>query len=182
MTRAMVLGLLHTNGPMSGYEIQQMMQSAQTDLWAYVQPASIYHALKKLQAEGKVYLDHVEMTGMRSKSTFKITEDGVQELKDLLRQSFGKSSVVFPTHLYTALTFMNMLPPEEIRAALSSQEQDIRELYETMKSGQKKKEEATGKELAPEVMAIFQNMYAQCELQLACIEQIRSCLGEGEPS
>lgn len=46
-TRVMVLGLLLQYGAMSGYEIQQKMQSAQTDKWAYVQPASIYHALKK---------------------------------------------------------------------------------------------------------------------------------------
>lgn len=42
MTRAMVLGLLKKYGSMSGYEIQQMMESAQTDQWAYVKPASIY--------------------------------------------------------------------------------------------------------------------------------------------
>lgn len=47
MTRLMVLGLLMQYGPMSGYELQQAMQSAQTDTWAGVFPASIYHALKK---------------------------------------------------------------------------------------------------------------------------------------
>lgn len=60
MTRTMVLGLLQTFGQMSGYEIQQKMQLSQTDKWAYVKPASIYHALKRMEKEGLVVLETIE--------------------------------------------------------------------------------------------------------------------------
>ncbi|SDZ05853.1 DNA-binding transcriptional regulator, PadR family [Evansella caseinilytica] len=177
MTRMMVLGLLLTHGPMSGYEIQQMMQSAKTDMWAYVKPASIYHALKKLRFEGKVVLETVEQTGLRTKSIFKITTDGENELRKLLIDSFSKSSLVFPTTLYTALTFMDNLSNEEVLEALEKQETEIIGIYESMKNGYREKERYIG-EMPGNIEAIFQNIYAQCELQLKCITEIKNMIKE----
>ncbi|WP_163582537.1 PadR family transcriptional regulator [Gracilibacillus saliphilus] len=171
MTRTMVLGLLKVNGPMSGYEIQQMMESSQTDMWAYVKPASIYHALKKMQVEGKVILEKVESTGLRTKSIFKITEKGEYELNQLLIDSFTKSSVVFPAHLYTALTFMENLNNEQILSSLETQKKEITRVYNSMKAGYEVKQKALG-ELPNNINFIFNNMYEQCELQLKTIEEI----------
>lgn len=178
MTRTMVLGLLKANGPMSGYEIQQMMESSQTDLWAYVKPASIYHALKRLQEEGKVVLEKVEKTGMRTKSIFKITEDGVSELSRLLKTSFSNSSVMFPASLYTALTFMENLGEDQIVEALEEQKTQILKVYASMKSGYEKKRNVPG-EITPKIDVIFHNIYDQCELQLKWIDEILEILGRG---
>jgi DNA-binding PadR family transcriptional regulator len=167
----MVLGLLKVNGPMSGYEIQQMMESSQTDIWAYVKPASIYHALKKMREEGKVVLEKVENTGLRTKSIFKITEDGEYELNQLLIDSFSSSSVVFPAPFYTALTFMENLNNEEILNSLEKQKQEITKVYNSMKAGYELKQKALGK-LPDNINVIFNNMYEQCELQLKSIEAI----------
>jgi DNA-binding PadR family transcriptional regulator len=167
----MVLGLLKTNGPMSGYEIQQMMESSQTDMWAYVKPASIYHALKKLREESKVVLEKVEKTGLRTKSIFKITGDGECELNQLLINAFSHSSVVFPASLYTALTFMENLTNEEIITALKRQKHEITTIYRNMKLGYAKKQKAIGK-VPVQIDLIFQNMYQQCELQLKSVEAI----------
>lgn len=76
------------------------------------------HALKKLQAEGKVVLEKVEQTGLRTSSIFNITEEGKQELHQLLVQSLADSSVVFPATLYTALTFLENLDDDEAITAL----------------------------------------------------------------
>ncbi|KAE8559177.1 PadR family transcriptional regulator [Paenibacillus polymyxa] len=170
-TRVMVLGLLLQYGAMSGYEIQQKMQSAQTDKWAYVQPASIYHALKKLDSEGIVRLETLEQTGNRSKAIYAITEAGKSEFSRLLIESFKETSVVFPTALYTALTFMDEAGLHEIEEALSFQHQAIEKIYKEMKLGQEQKAELM--DIPVNVMLIFKNIYDQCELQLKFVKQIK---------
>lgn len=174
MTRTMVLGLLQTFGQMSGYEIQQKMQLSQTDKWAYVKPASIYHALKKMEKEGLVVLETIEQTGNRSKAIYNITLEGKKELERLVIKSFKESSVIFPAKLYTALTFMNESTKEEILNALEEQKQTIQNIYEEMKAGQKEKENYS--DIPENVMMIFTNMYEQCELQLNFIKQINEKL------
>ncbi|NGZ77481.1 PadR family transcriptional regulator [Saccharibacillus alkalitolerans] len=174
----MVLGLLQQFGPMSGYEIQQMMNSAQTETWASVNPASIYHALKKLQGEGKVVLEAVEQTGMRTKTIFKITLDGEAELRELILQGLGRSALAFPTEFYTALTFANQLGKSEILGKLDEQEQEVRRLYADMKSGSEQKKAAFPDAPLPwQVEAIFEHIYEQCELQLRTLDRIRRILG-----
>lgn len=171
MTIVMVLGLLLKYGPMSGYEIQQKMQSAQTDKWAYVQPASIYHALKKLDKDNLVTLQTLEQTGNRSKAIYSITDKGREEFHSMLIHSFKKASVVFPTPLYTVLTFMDEAPVEEIMGALDEQQQEIQNIYDEMREGQRKKEQFS--EVPKNVMYIFKNIYDQCELQMKFLEELK---------
>ncbi|MGG3837961.1 PadR family transcriptional regulator [Paenibacillus thiaminolyticus] len=174
MTIVMVLGLLLKYGPMSGYEIQQKMQSAKTDKWAYVQPASIYHALRKLDKDELVTLQSLEQTGNRSKAIYSITSKGKEEFHSMLISAFKKASVVFPTPLYTVLTFMDEAPVEEIINALTVQQQAIQSIYDEMLEGQRKKEEYS--EVPKNVMLIFKNIYDQCELQLKFLEELRQDL------
>lgn len=174
MVRIMVLGLLLKFGPMSGYEIQQKMQSAQTDKWAYVKPASIYHALKTLDEEGLVALETIEQTGNRSKAIYKITSEGHKEYSKILVKAFNKSSVIFPAALYTALTFMEYSPVEEIVKALEVQECAIQKIYDDMKAGQKQKEEIS--DIPQNVVFIFNNIYDQCDLQLSFLKELKDYL------
>lgn len=174
MTIVMVLGLLLKYGPMSGYEIQQKMQSAKTDKWAYVQPASIYHALRKLDKDELVTLQSLEQTGNRSKAIYSITSKGKEEFHSMLISAFKKASVVFPTPLYTVLTFMDEAPVEEIINALIVQQQAIQSIYDEMLEGQRKKEEYS--EVPKNVMFIFKNIYDQCELQLKFLEELKQDL------
>ncbi|MFJ8529024.1 PadR family transcriptional regulator [Bacillus sp. NPDC094106] len=180
MTRLMVLGLLMQYGPMSGYELQQAMQSAQTDTWAGVFPASIYHALKKMDKEGLVELDAVEKTGNRSKAIYSITPAGKDEFHTLILQSFQQSSVAFPTELYTALTFFNAnaFSLERISSALQDQKKTIIEMYENMKAGQSIKEKMI--DIPEHVTLIFENIYEQCEMQLRFIEKMEKMLSRLE--
>ena len=84
MVRLILLGMLKIR-PLSGYEIQQVLQTSQTDVWAGVLPGSIYHALKKMDKEGLVEVDSLEKTGHRIKAIYKITEKGLTEFKRLGR-------------------------------------------------------------------------------------------------
>ncbi len=171
MTRLMVLGLLAEYGPMSGYEIQQAMQSSQTDKWAGVFPASIYHALKKMEQENLVQLDTIEQTGNRSKAIYSITAQGRDDYKQLLIESFMQSSVVFPTTLYTALTFFKSAPISDIILALNKHEEAIKHLYEEMKAGEAAKAQVSN--IPENVLFIFENIYQQCEMQLEFIRKIK---------
>ncbi|WP_372631678.1 PadR family transcriptional regulator [Cohnella sp.] len=181
MTNVMVLGLLLKYGAMSGYEIQQKMQMAKTDKWAYVQPASIYHALRKLDKDGFVHLQTIEQTGNRSKAIYSITDKGRSEFERMLIRSFKKSSVVFPTALYTVLTFIDEASREEIVGALDVQRLAIQSLYDEMKAGEREKEQYY--EVPDNVRLIFQNIYDQCRLQLSFLEELkRQMQNEAAPS
>jgi DNA-binding PadR family transcriptional regulator len=72
LTRLFVLGLL-TWRPLSGYEMQVILQLNQTERWAGILPGSIYHALKKLAAEGMVVLQATEQVGNRAKAIYAIS-------------------------------------------------------------------------------------------------------------
>jgi DNA-binding PadR family transcriptional regulator len=172
MVRTMVLGLLKTHGIMSGYEIQQQMESAETDTWAYVQPPSIYHALKKLNAEGYVSLEAVEQTGYRTKALYAITPEGEKAYKEMLEKAFEKNSVVFPATLYTALTFWNELPPETVLKAVNKQITSIHDTIKLMKSGKERKAEMVG--IEENVDLIYQNIFAQCDLQLDYLLSVKT--------
>ena len=172
MVRTMVLGLLKTYGTMSGYEIQQQMESAETDTWAYVQPPSIYHALKKLHSEGYISLESVEQTGYRTKALYAITPEGEKAYKEMLEKAFKKNSVVFPATLYTALTFWNELSPEIVLEAVNKQIASIHDTIKLMKSGKERKAEMIG--IEENVELIYQNIFAQCELQLDYLHSVKT--------
>lgn len=171
MTTLMVLGLLNINGPMSGYDIQTAMESSQTDMWAYVQPASIYYALKKLEKNGFVDFDQLYQTGNRSKALYKITPQGQKEYVRLIKESMNTLSVAFPTNLYTALTFIDDLPNEDVIESVDKQILEVTKLYNTMKQieGLKKDIDAFPENVA----IIFRNIYRQCEIQLDMLNEMK---------
>ncbi len=170
MTSSMVLGLLLKFGSMSGYEIQQKMKSAQTDIWASVKPASIYHALRKLDKNNHVELKTIEHTGNRAKAIYSITEKGKKEFNNLLLNSFKNTSVNFPNALYTILTFVDEIDPVKLIKSLKSHRSEIDGIYSIMKEGQGKKEKIMT--IPENVMYIFEDMYLHCEHQLKFIDKI----------
>lgn len=176
LTSLLVLGLLKLNGPMSGYDIQTAMESTQTDMWAYVQPASIYYALKKLEKKGFVDFDEFLQTGNRSKALYKITEKGKEEYTKLIKESMDTLSVAFPTNLYTALTFIDDLPIEEIRKSIDEQLVKITKLHDEMKAIEVLKKNLNA--FPKNVEMIFTNIYKQCEIQLDLFIEMRDYYSE----
>src|SRR5471030_3167439 len=164
MTALLVLGLLLRNGILSGYDMQLAMEDTQTDKWAYVKPASIYYALKKLEENGFINLNSIETNGYRSKVLYNITEKGKQEYKRLIKQGFEENSVIFPSALYTALTFIEDLSTEELLDEINHQLKQINIIYNDMKNIEKLKIEIN--QYPENVQIIFKNIFAQCEIQL----------------
>ena len=175
----MVLGLL-MNKPMSGYQMQQVLQMTQSDKWAGILPGSIYHALKKMEGEGLVRLESVEHTGNRAKAIYRITDRGRKEFRKLLEEALKQSSVTFPTALYTAVSFLEALPAEVAIAALEEQKRQIEADYEAMKAGAREKEKYGP--VPPHVRLVFQNMFEQFELQLKLLNELQAVLAEIPPN
>ena len=104
LTRLMVLGCL-MQWPMTGYQIQLILQVSQTEQWAGILPGSVYHALKKLEKEGMVMLKGTEKTGNRLKSIYEITPAGKDEFSKLLKEAWQK-----PWHSGTSNPKLYRLP------------------------------------------------------------------------
>ena len=173
MTRLMVLGMLRTK-PMSGYELQQLMQVSEVDKWAGILPGSIYHALKKMDKEGLVKVAKVESTGHRLKAIYEITDEGEKEYKKLLVESFRESSVHLPVQLYTGLSMLNLpnhqADPDFIVEAIEAQIQDLQTKMEDIEAGQRIKAQFI--EVNELVKITFQNMMNQYKLQIDFLEKI----------
>ncbi|MEI5907936.1 PadR family transcriptional regulator [Bacillus spongiae] len=176
MARLMVLGLLKMK-PMSGYEIQQILEMSQTDLWAGILPGSIYHALKKMEKEGLIEIDSIEQTGNRSKAIYKIVDKGEEEFITLAKQTLTDSSVLLPSKLYTAIGFLNELSPDEIIETLRKQKDGLNKQLERQRAGEQAKKAHT--EIDEITRLTFENIYLQYELQIDYIDKLLSIYTKG---
>lgn len=108
-------------------------------------------------------MEAVEHTGYRTKALYAITQEGERAYQEMLEKAFEKSSVVFPATLYTALTFWNELAPATALQAIDKQIAAIQETIRVMESGRERKAKLVG--IEENVELIYQNIFAQCELQ-----------------
>src|SRR5215813_9037236 len=155
LTRLFVLGLL-LRRPMSGYEVQRILQLNRTDLWAGILPGSIYHALKKLAAEGLVTLSVTEQSGNRTRAIYALTARGEAEYRALLRQVWSSPSPHFPSGLYAALSFTDDLPRDEVMALLDTHIAALEDQLAAWNAGEHEKSALAGP-LPGYVGAIFDN-------------------------
>lgn len=117
--RLFVLGLLARH-PMHGYQIRKTLEQSRTSAWAEVLPGSIYHALAKMEREGLVEPRPGEPAGERNRTVYRITRSGRAELRRLAEEAWGGAPNPYPTRLYSALAFMDVLPGELRRAKLAA--------------------------------------------------------------
>ena len=110
---------------MSGYDIQQKISMADAARWGGVLVGSIYHALKKLEQEKYIELCDVKQTGHRQTAIYKITDLGKTYLQTLVEDSLRVSSVLYPTTLYSGLSLLDKIPPEQARKALEEQKRQL---------------------------------------------------------
>lgn len=79
--RLFVLGVLSAAGPLHGHQIRQHAQVDRTEVWADIQPGSLYGALKRLAAEGLIREVRTERQGNRPERTvYEITPEGRRSL------------------------------------------------------------------------------------------------------
>lgn len=111
-TRLLVLGVVRMYGRAHGYQVRRELLSWSADQWANVQPGSIYHALKRLAAEGLLEQVEIEQGKGPDRLAYTLTGEGEQEFQRDLRQRItnveGSSSNAFG--FSAALVFITALP------------------------------------------------------------------------
>ncbi|GIN70288.1 PadR family transcriptional regulator [Bacillus sp. J14TS2] len=170
MTRLLVLSMLDAK-PMSGYDIQQALRMTDAERWGGVLIGSIYHALKKLEKDGYIAIDKVEQTGHRQKFTYRITEEGKEHLKELIREALTSSSVQYPSSLYAGISFFDKLSVDEARQALEKQQVTLENEYRSVQAGWREKKAAMEDNIPPMVQLVFDNMFATIRQQQDFVEQ-----------
>lgn len=170
MTRLLVLGMLDIQ-PMSGYEIQQMLKLNDSERWGGVLIGSIYHALKKMEQEKLIKVASIEHTGMRQKAVYTITDSGKNHLRELILEALKTSSVLYPSTLYSGLSFYNKLPEEEIVKALELQKKKVDSEYESMQAGLELKNSWMQNNLPQMTKLMFDNMFGIIKLQQDFIDE-----------
>lgn len=177
MTRLLVLGMLDLQ-PMSGYEIQQMLRLYDAERWGGLLIGSIYHALKKMEAEGHIEIASVESTGHRQKAVYQVTDRGREYIRELVREALTESTVHYPSSLYAGLTFSHKLPDGESRIALEAQRDRLEEEYRALGRGLEAKSTAMDNDIPPMTMLVFENMFAMIRLQQDFITKALKLIGK----
>ncbi len=104
-TRLLVLGVVRGYGRAHGYRVGSDLVSWGADEWANVKWGSIYHALRRLTADGFL-LDHDEVPG---RTDYELTERGEAEFQRLLRDALRRPHPR-PDLLGAALALLPSLP------------------------------------------------------------------------
>jgi len=180
LTRVFVLGLLSFQ-PMSGYAIQHYLRLNRAEQWAAILPGSIHYALKKLAAEGLVTLKATEQTGYRTKAIYAITTAGMQEFHRLLEQIWSTPEPHYPAGLYAALTFLNVLPRQQVLAALDAHIAALQSKVEVWNRGEATQAVEIPQEMQAFVRLSFANGREHMEVDLRFLRLLRERLPELPP-
>jgi DNA-binding PadR family transcriptional regulator len=176
-TRMMILGLVKWMGPVHGYDVRRELLNWSADKWANVQPGSIYHALRKLTEEDMLTEIATEQVGARpARTTYKITEKGVEEFESLLRKYWWDLNQ--PTDPFAAaFSFLPALPRSEAAAALRNRAQVLRSGNETLRAAT---ESGWGQRAKPPyVNWMFELWIARAEGEIAWCERIADLIASG---
>jgi len=175
MTRLLVLGILDMQ-PMSGYDIQQALKMTDAERWGGVMIGSIYHALKKLDQEGHVEIASIEQTGNRQKAIYQITQQGRDYLKELVQEILTESKVMYPTRLYSGISFYHKLGTEASITALEQQQIDLNQEWEAVTNGLEAKKMAMEQRIHPMTQLVFDHMLAVIKEQQNLVEKALALL------
>ncbi|MCO1658455.1 PadR family transcriptional regulator [Pseudonocardia humida] len=104
-TRLLVLGIVRGYGRAHGYRVGSDLLSWGADEWANVKWGSIYHALRRLTADGFL-LDHDDVPG---RTDYELTERGEAEFQRLLRDALRRPNPR-PDLIGAALAMLPSLP------------------------------------------------------------------------
>jgi DNA-binding PadR family transcriptional regulator len=170
MTKLLVLAMLDLK-PMSGYDIKSMLQLNDAQRWGGVLIGSIYNALKKLEKDGFIEVDSIESTGHRQKAIYRITEKGKAYERQLTIDALEESSVVYPTKLYSGVSFAFKLKKGEAIEALEKQKKILDDEYNALSIGFEAKKSAMQGEIPSLTMLVFENMFEIVRLQQSFVNK-----------
>ena len=137
ITKYMILGILTTWGPMSGYDLANEVKSSVGNFWkgSYGQ---IYPTLKALAQGGLVTKRIKQQVGKPNRHLYKVTAAGQQELQSWLTQPIGEerysSAYVLTRIFFGRLTKpeVNVKLVEQLRAHLVESRERLNALVERL--------------------------------------------------
>ena len=124
--RLLILGVLMRKQPIHGYDVRRELEVYGADRWANIAYGSIYSALNKMADEELVVATNSEQDERAAARTeYVITERGRAEFDRLLHEYWWDlKPTIDPFQM--ALTFMDKLPPSELRGALCHRADQLR--------------------------------------------------------
>lgn len=114
-----VLSLLRER-PMHPYEMQRLIRARYKDDLLDLKRGSLYHAIERLERAERIESVETSREGKRpERTTYRITEAGLDELLEWLREMLSRPSSD-PNEFLAAIAHVAHLPPEEVADCLES--------------------------------------------------------------
>lgn len=170
MTKLLVLAMLGLK-PMTGYDIKTMLELNDAERWGGVLIGSIYNALKKLEKDGYIEIASIESTGHRQKAIYQITDKGKEYEQELIIEALENSSVVYPTTLYSGISFAFKLPKTRAIEALEKQKEILEKEEKAIQAGYEAKRLAMQGNLPALTQLAFDHMLEVVNVQLKFVTQ-----------
>jgi DNA-binding PadR family transcriptional regulator len=131
-TRLLVLGLVRWLGPVHGYLVRRELDSWRMPGVTEIGAGSIYHALKKLTADGQIEVVATESVDARpARTTYRITAKGETEFQRTLREKLWEVPAA-DDPFHTAWTFAPVLSAAENVAMLRQRAETLYQRVESV--------------------------------------------------
>jgi len=111
----LVLGVVHQHGQAHGYQVRRELLTWRADIWARVNPGSIYQALRTCTKNGLLEPVATEAAGGPERTVYRLTPDGETEFLHLVRvavsdPAWGPGA----ESLNAAFAFLHLLSRREV--------------------------------------------------------------------
>jgi PadR family transcriptional regulator PadR len=170
-----VLGLL-AEDPLYGYGVLERFRARSMGFWTDVGRASVYQALRRLEAEGFVVGREQDGRAGPDRRVYRITKAGRTRLRTGLAERFGNLEA-YETDAGVALAFAHLFSAPEARKAIDARELAIRDLLDAIRDerGRTSAEVGAGRAVAG---AMLDRQEALANAELAWLATFRSSLGK----
>ncbi|MEK3914206.1 PadR family transcriptional regulator [Paenibacillus sp. FSL H7-0331] len=176
MFRITVLGLL-SKKPMHGYEIQQILEFDQVELWTNLQVNKIYHAIRQMEKEQLIKVHSTDRNGNRSRVLYNITEAGKAELTKEIEKTLCSPTLHFPSKLYTAVSFISQVPKQNALICIQKHIVELEKSIKIWEEGELKKINLGIK--SPNFLkAVFMNGINNMKADIKLLYEIRDHIDE----
>lgn len=119
-TRLLLLGVVRIFQPAYGYQLRRELLTWDVQVWANINPGSIYTGLRTLAKHGYL-LESADSDGNKpGRTTYLLTADGENEYFTLLRAALWTVQGFRPDAMQAALSFIWSLRRDEVITALES--------------------------------------------------------------
>ncbi|MFC4002746.1 PadR family transcriptional regulator [Prauserella oleivorans] len=179
-TRLLVLGVVRMYGSAHGYQVRRELLSWSADTWANVQPGSIYHALKKMTAEGLLEPAERDTEGRGpDRVAYRLTSAGEADFERQLHAMLGevRDDVAGRFGFAAAVAFLPALTRER---ALSLLKYRLTQLKGNQANVAALLEHGTDWGQPQHVMALYRLWHAHADADIAWTEDMIARLRAGE--